>query len=250
MFGGTEPQLVPVTKTGENGQTVVSELVQVPVIIAVVTTLQSEDLTLLGIKSVQLEEETIVNMSRLKMSWLPYVPRNLSCPVERYKTSIFYLNCAMRRANLIFLNDVDLNRFQYASTYLPPTELTTEEWSVTVTVQLDDGKGGKKEVVVDYYPGDSLEDFANDTIADWEVPESNKEAIKQATRDATRLTREQKEREAEEAKRKFEETPEAVRQAVRDMRKYKFYPTCEGVDMSRTKSKFINRYYGNATEIK
>ncbi|KAH9294739.1 hypothetical protein KI387_038327, partial [Taxus chinensis] len=67
----------------------------IPVVVAVTSPFPPSDK--IGIKSVQMEGETVVPMKQMKMNWVPYIPlENRHSSVERLKSQIFTLQCTQR----------------------------------------------------------------------------------------------------------------------------------------------------------
>ena len=69
-FGCTEPQMVPFNDT--------TTVVPIPVIVAVRTEVPLPEK--LGLNSVQMQQEQIVDMQRFKMGWMPLVLPKLAAP--------------------------------------------------------------------------------------------------------------------------------------------------------------------------
>eukprot|EP01018_Ginkgo_biloba_P025399 Gb_10164 [translate_table: standard] len=121
LFGCTEPQLVPFEDQ--------TKVVCIPVVVAVVSPFPPSDK--IGIKSVQMEGETIVPMKEMKMDWVPYIPfedRHAQLPfyspseldltfkhlpIEHLKSQIFTLKCTQRRAALKQLNQERIKKYEY-----------------------------------------------------------------------------------------------------------------------------------------
>ncbi|KAJ0892963.1 putative protein HEAT INTOLERANT 4 [Helianthus annuus] len=68
----------------------------IPVVIAVVSPYPPSDKIVCT--SVQMASEEIIDMKRMKMDWVPYIPLGKrDSSVERLKTQIFVLGCVQRR---------------------------------------------------------------------------------------------------------------------------------------------------------
>jgi len=240
LFGCTEPQLVPF----ENQL----KVVHIPVTVAVVSSFPPSDK--IGIKSVQMEGETIVPMKEMKMDWVPYVPfYDRPLQVEHLKTRIYTLQCMQRRASLNQLKQERIKKYEYCLPYFyqPFKEDEIEQDTV---VQIMYPK--EPPVVCDFdWDLDDVEEFTNNLVQEEVLTEDSKEDFKKFV--IERVTEEKKkQREVREARKKaIESTSPETKAAFENMRFYKFYPvqSPNTPDISNVKVPFINRYYGKAHEV-
>ena len=73
------------------------EVVPVPTVCTVLLDFPPSEL--LGIKSVQMESESIVPMRQMKMAWVPFIPQDVAeyQTLDRYRAQIFVIKCTQRR---------------------------------------------------------------------------------------------------------------------------------------------------------
>ncbi|KAD4586353.1 hypothetical protein E3N88_23954 [Mikania micrantha] len=182
----------------------------IPVVIAVVSPFPPSDK--IGIKSVQMESEEIVDMKRMKMDWVPYIPLGKrGSSVERLNSQIFILSCVQRSYLML-------------ESRVWKMDLNWSSWVIWVTAVW------VKMIVCEFdWEMDELEDFTNGLISD---------ALSEDQRDAF------KERESR-ARARAELSEDEVA-AFENMRFYKFYPD---VTPDTLKVSYINRYYGKAHEV-
>eukprot|EP00696_Hemimastix_kukwesjijk_P002829 gnl/Hemi2/13452_TR4603_c0_g1_i1.p2 gnl/Hemi2/13452_TR4603_c0_g1~~gnl/Hemi2/13452_TR4603_c0_g1_i1.p2 ORF type:complete len:267 (-),score=134.20 gnl/Hemi2/13452_TR4603_c0_g1_i1:290-1090(-) len=250
LFGTTEPQMVPHTINGA----VVQKVAYVPVVVAVVTALPPP--AQLGIKSVQMAQEQIVKMDYLKMGWRPYIPKTVT-RMEKYKPKIFYLHCYQRRAGLKRLKEERLLEYQYCMPYIMiPSRFTSDDNEddafVTCNLSLDVGGGEVKKLDEEFDPeGDAeeMDEFAQQLIEMHSLPATVADQIKEQASAAIKAYKQKRKEERLAKRRRLEDIPADVRAALDSMKLFKFYPSSKTVDLTDFKSKFINRYYGNATQV-
>jgi len=242
LFGCTEPQLV---HFAEN-----SRVIHIPAVVAVTSPFPPSDK--IGIKSVQREEELIVPMKEMKMDWIPFLP--LDRAVERVKTpQIFTLKCTQRRAALKQLHQERIKKYEYCLPYIysPLKEdETVDETVVSIMYPFEDES--KPPVVCEFdWEFDEFEEFVNNLVTEEALAESEREKFMAFLKDRVGNER-KKVREAKQARKKaLEEMSQDLLQGFQNMKFFKFYPVRSEKypDISEMKSKFINRYYGQATEV-
>ncbi|KAI7743317.1 hypothetical protein M8C21_025827 [Ambrosia artemisiifolia] len=191
----------------------------------------------IGINSVQRESEEIVDMKKMKMDWVPYIPlAKRGASVERLKSQIFILSCVQRRAGLRHLTMDRVKKFEYCLPYFyhPFKEDETEQSTIVDIMYPIE----PKPVVCEFdWELDELEDFTNDLIAAEELSEDQKDAfkefIKEKVREGKRANREAREK----RKKAREEMSQEKVAAFENMRFYKFYPvaTPDTPDVSTVK---------------
>ncbi|EKX39371.1 hypothetical protein GUITHDRAFT_143568 [Guillardia theta CCMP2712] len=243
LFGSTEPQMFPISPN----QTTV---IHIPVIIAVKTAVSLPEKV--GLNSVQMVEEKIVPMSEYKMSWAPLaVPPLKQHPqaetperkkqrrvVNPKKNNIWCLSCSQRKARGVLKNlkEERTRAFDYCMPYifLPhKQEAYTEETCVDIICELP---GRKNPLVFDF-------DWEMDEVEEVVKEKKEEESLKNAVAAAKKKIKDQK----EALRSRIEEIPDNVRNALKEIKLYKFYPLNELCQPM--KSKYINRYYGQADEV-
>lgn len=242
LFGSTEPQLVQ-TKVNPSG-----EVLPIPVVVAVVA--KKPPPSLIGIKSVQRTEEEILPMEKLKMGWFPCLPVSTGRGI--FKPRIFALKCEQRRARIGHMNEDDVKKYEYVLPYIlfPEKEMEEETVDTVVNVMVD-LEGLNKPLVFEYdWEMDDLDEFVPEKLKEEEIDEKKHgKSLRAAIEDQVAATK-AKYREERAAKRKrIEEIDEAERESLRTMQIYKFYPDNEEPDVSKFKTKYINRYYGHAHHL-
>eukprot|EP00271_Cylindrocystis_brebissonii_P023129 TRINITY_DN9392_c0_g2_i1.p1 TRINITY_DN9392_c0_g2~~TRINITY_DN9392_c0_g2_i1.p1 ORF type:complete len:384 (+),score=74.05 TRINITY_DN9392_c0_g2_i1:99-1154(+) len=249
IFGCTEPQMLSgtgVTGFNEGG-------VHIPAVVAVVSPFPPSDK--LGIKSVQMVEETVVSMREMKMDWVPFFPEGVADrkAVERFKASVFVLKCAQRRASLKRLKEDRLRKYQYCLPYIfnpdkdgdPPYDTT-----VQIMYTFDDDK--HPPVVSSYdWKYDEEEDFLARAEEEEGLPHEEREKFWAFCKEQANSAKAKIREERAERKRMIAAIPEAQRAALRALKVYKYYPQkSEGApDIAEYQSEFINRYYGKADAV-
>ncbi|ERM94326.1 uncharacterized protein LOC18422354 [Amborella trichopoda] len=239
IFGCTEPQMIDFSGT--------QKIICIPVVVAVVSPFPPSDK--IGIKSVQMEGETIVPMKEMKMDWVPYIPfEDRGISVERLKSQIFTLSCTQRRAALKHLKTDRIKKYDYCLPYFydPRKEDDTE---LETTVQLMYPM--EPPVVCEFdWSFDEVEDFTDDLIKEEKLPEDQKEKFMNYVKEQVREAKKQQ-REAKEARRKaIEDMSEEKRIGLQNMRFYKFYPVqTPDTPPIPNKCSYINRYYGKAHQV-
>lgn len=237
LFGCTEPQLVFFEGQGK--------VVCIPVVVAVTSPFPPSDK--IGIKSVQMEGETVVPMKEMKMNWVPYIPfEDRLSSVERLKTQIYTLQCTQRRAALKQLKLERIKKYEYCLPhfYQPLKEDEIEQDTVVQIMY-----PMEPPVVCDFdWEFDEAEEFTDNLIKDEALPIEQKEEFMKFIKESVAESK-KKQREAKQARKKaIEEMSAESKAAFENMRFYKFYPvqTPDIPDISNVKVPFINRYYGKA----
>ncbi|KAL7604629.1 hypothetical protein Lser_V15G19363 [Lactuca serriola] len=224
-----------------------SGVILIPTVVAVVSPFPPSDK--IGVNSVQREKEAILDMKRMKMDWVPYIPLGKrGSSVERLKSQIFILSCVQRRAGLKQLDEYRVKDFEYCLPYFyhPFKDDETEQSTIVNFMYPTE----PKPVVCEFdWELDELEEFTDDLIKAEELSEDQKYAFKNLSR-----KRFEKERELiarEKRKNARESMSEEQKAAFESIKFYKFYPvnTPSTPDSECLKSPFINRYYGKAHQV-
>ncbi|KAL3688822.1 hypothetical protein R1sor_015131 [Riccia sorocarpa] len=250
LFGCTEPQLLWFKDKEGND---LSRVVHIPAVVAVTSPFPPSDKV--GIKSVQMEGEMILPMKEMKMDWIPYIPEDTyeHTSLERYKTQIYTLKCTQRRAALKQLQQERIKKYEYCLPYLyQPMKEDEFPTDTVVSIMYPFEDESKPPIVAEYdWDIDTYEDYANDLVAAEELLAEEKEKFMAFVKSQV-MAEKRKQREAREARKKaIEEMSRETKDALENMRFYKFYPvkTDDTPDISDKKAAFINRYYGKASQV-
>lgn len=245
LFGCTEPQLVHMKDK--------DKVIHIPAVIAVVSKFPpSEEL---GVKSVQMEQEQRVSLRAMKMGWVPYIPPDVAerKAVERFKTQIFTLKCTQRRAALRHMDQERLKKFEYLLPYFD-NPLRKLDYSTTVSAiyPFEGDRADAPPLVVDFdWKEDDLDDMAEELVKDESLPASEVEKFKAFVTSKVEAAKQEVKEAAAKRRKAVEELSEEQKKAFDEMKFYKFYPSPseDTPDISKLKSKFINRYYGKAHKV-
>ncbi|KAF0984968.1 hypothetical protein FDP41_000007 [Naegleria fowleri] len=238
VFGSTEPQLV-------NG-----EMVYIPVMIAVVSDLAPP--TKLGIKSVQMVNEEIIDMKKLKMSWTPFIPKANQSKRINYANlpHVFALHCNLRRNQLSRMKEEDVKVYEYCLPYcFRPSRVIDEikkdnSGSIEMLYVLD--KSGSVQFSFDPEEDDIntiVEEVCEDNDLD---PEQYTSKLKEFIKAEMKKFKESVQKKVEEKQAEIDKLSEQERKSLNEMKVYKFYPQNKSPDLSPFKVAYVNRYYGKA----
>jgi len=243
LFGCTEPQLVHMNKDDVKGT-----IVPVPAIVAIECTRPPP--ATIGIKSVQRAEEEIIPMKNLKMSWFPYAPPRLTGS-RRFKPRVHVLKCEQRRARLRNMTEAAVHKYDYVLPYLIRPDQEDDNILETDVQVLCDIEGHKAPLMMQYdFELDDLDEFIEEQIKDNELdPKKHDEVLRTAIKETVRNAKRKFKEEKAARKKRIDDIPEEDREAIRNMRLHKFYPQNDEPDLSAVKSKYINRYYGQADQV-
>ena len=239
LFGVTEPQLVE------------GNVLLVPAIVAVEC--KHPPPSLVGITSVQRSSEEIVPMCALEMEWHPHVP-NLALGRADYKSRVHVLKCALRRTRLPRMQEAAVRKYDYVLPYILRSDQKddiTLQTELRVFVAIE---GRDAPLVLEYdIELDNLDDFIAEQIESNDGLTTKKNHDKQIRKAITEAIFDAEHKFAmEKAARKklIDDIPEEFKRSVRQMRLSKFYPRNRSPDLSKFKSKFVNRYYGHANVVR
>lgn len=243
LFGCTEPQLLRRDEKDDKGT-----VIPIPVIVAVVC--DSSPPATVGIKSVQRATEEIVPMTELRMSWQPYAPPNVSHR-PTFKPLIYVLTCTQRKARLRNMGEEDVHKYDYVLPYFLNPEKVDDVDENTVVQVLADLEGQQAPLMCEFdYEMDDLAEFVEETLKLQELDEDKHgEPLKKSIREAVRATKLKYKSERLDRQKRIDAIPEEEKDAIKSMKLIKFYPSNEWPDVSSVKSRFINRYYGQASEV-
>ncbi|CAH1421720.1 unnamed protein product [Lactuca virosa] len=226
-----------------------SGVILIPTVVAVVSPFPPSDK--IGVKSVQREKEEILDMKRMKMDWVPYIPLGKrGSSVERLKSQIFILSCVQRRAGLKQLDEYRVKDFEYCLPYFyhPFKEDETEQSTIVNIMYHTE----PKLVVCEFdWELDELEEFTDDLIKAEELSEDQKDAFKEFVKAKVREEKRANREAREKRKNARESMSEEEKAAFESIKFYKFYPlnTPSTPDSECLKTAFINRYYGKAHQV-
>lgn len=243
LFGSTEPQLLKMNDKDENG-----EVVPVPVIIAVVSDMEAPNK--IGLKSVQKAEEEIVPMSDLRMSWQPLQPGNLGF-TRVFKPTVHVMKCNERRARLRNMNEEAVHRYDYVLPYFFNPDAQDDVDVKTEVDVLIDLEGRQAPLMCQFdFELDDLDEFVEEQVTQNELDAGSTGVIKKAIQDTVKAAKLKAKQQKEDRKKGLEKISAGELQAIRNTKLIKFYPLNEWPDISGIKSKYINRYYGQAHELR
>lgn len=243
LFGCTEPQLLMRDKNDSKGH-----VIPVPVIVAIVSDVAPP--SVVGIKSVQRAEEEIVSMADVRMGWHAYAPENVSHR-RRFKPKVHILKCNERQARLKNMGEAEVHKYDYVLPYFIRPEEINDVTVDTVVQVLALLEGRSAPLMCEFdYDMDDLEEFVEETITENELDkEKHTSALTDAIRQAVKATKLKYKAEQEERKKRIDEFSQEQKDAIKSVKLFKFYPANEWPDVSNIKSRYINRYYGQATEV-
>eukprot|EP00250_Pteridium_aquilinum_P027890 c3607_g1_i1 orf=128-1162(+) len=243
LFGCTEPQFISL---GE-----VSKVVHIPAVVAVVASHAPSDK--IGIKSVQMEGESIVSMKEMKMDWVPYIPADRDhISVERYKSQIFTLKCIQRRVALRNLKEERIKKYEYCLPHFNNPFKEEEQEPDTVVPIIYSFDDGRPPLLTEFdWELDDLEEMAENLVKDESLTVEEKGAFKDYAKQRVSEERKQQRQAREERRKRIADMSAETKAFYDNIRFYKFYPRpSPGTpDISNLKSPFINRYYGKASEV-
>ncbi|EFC50484.1 predicted protein, partial [Naegleria gruberi] len=238
VFGCTEPQLID------------NEMVYIPALVAVVSDLAPP--TTIGIKSVQMVNEEIVDMKKLKMSWVPFIPReDKSQNIGQSNIpKVFALHCNLRRNLLSKMKEEDVRKYEYCLPYcFRPNRVVEEikkdnEGAIELLYVLD--KSGSVQFSFDPKEDDIdtiIEEVCEDNDLDADVYSAK---LKTFIKDEVKKHKETVQKKVEAKEEEISKLSEEQRKSLNEMKVYKFYPKNTKPDLSSFKVAYVNRYYGKA----
>mmetsp|Transcript_23793 Transcript_23793/g.56569 ORF Transcript_23793/g.56569 Transcript_23793/m.56569 type:complete len:301 (-) Transcript_23793:766-1668(-) len=246
LFGGTEPQMVDV-----NGE---SRVVPIPWVVVVETQFPAPEL--LGLNSVQTEKECIEPMSKFKMGWHPLpieTPTEASAGRKRRKPEskpkVFCLKCVQRNASLGRLTEERLHRFDYCMPYImfPHHGPGKVDTAVEIIVEVP---GRTAPVVFEFdWSMDDVDDMVEEQMEEQSLPADFKATLDKTIRDTVNKTKAERRAARDEKQKQLDAIPEEEKEALKNLKTTKFYPCNKDPDVSSFRSKFINRYYGQANNL-
>ncbi|KAK4531788.1 hypothetical protein CCYA_CCYA09G2645 [Cyanidiococcus yangmingshanensis] len=258
LFGATEPQLVH----WEQRETVL------PIPTVVVVQSKSSPPPLVGIKSVQRTEEEIVPMRAVKMGFFPLdisewhslsstrsgsITIGKQCMTDRVQL----LQCEQRRSSLRSLSAERLHRFDYVLPYSLRAELLAadddQEVDSTVDGMAEIPERPGQPIYFEFdWEMDPLEEYISEQLSAESVADTdtNRAALRRAIQEAIELRQAALRKERAMRTARFEALTPMERESYRDMRIVKYYPRNDEPDIRACKTRFVNRYYGKANEVR
>ncbi|KAL9652731.1 hypothetical protein ABK040_015781 [Willaertia magna] len=241
VFGCTEPQLI-------NG-----EMVYIPALIAVVSDLAPPEK--IGISSVQMVKEDIVDMDELKMSWTPFIPKNETAKNISFGNlpNVFALHCNLRRSQLKRMKEEDVRRYEYCLPYcFRPNRVIDEikkenEGSIEMLYVID----GKRSAQFSFDPeSDDLDTIVEEVCEDYDLDQKKHEKdLKDFIKDEVKKQKEKVKEKINQKQKEIDKMSQEQVKALNEMKVYKFYPQNSNPDLSSFKVSYVNRYYGKADKM-
>jgi hypothetical protein len=240
LFGSTEPQMID------------GKVVLIPVIVAIVGDIPPP--RKVGITSIQMASEDIVDMADLKMSWVPFVKHISGKKKKGASTtpSIYFLHCATRRPTLRLKKEEDVKKYDFAMPYfMKPSDLLRDDSKTDVQGVVSLNK--KQAISFDFnWESDTLNDYVDELLEEHELdPAEYKETIKSAIKEEVIAAKKRIEDDKARKKKEYDEMPEELKKSLNDVKKFKFYPQNKVPNLAELGlvSPFINRYYGTADQV-
>lgn len=214
----------------------------IPHIVAVVGDIPPP--SMLGITSVQRQNEEILPMKDMKMSFTPFKSKDLK--LKGLNAQI--LTCNARKTRISKLGEEERVKYDYCLPYIfLPDKQEAIEKNTEVLVQVTIGGKG---LSLDYdYEMDELDEFVEETAKNYSLSDEDKKFVEKAIQDEVKASKEKLKKEKELRKAKIESFTTEEREALKNIKFFKFYPQNKDIDLSNLKSPFINRYYGKATKV-
>eukprot|EP01027_Heterolobosea_sp_BB2_P000389 GEZU01000553.1.p1 GENE.GEZU01000553.1~~GEZU01000553.1.p1 ORF type:complete len:210 (+),score=108.68 GEZU01000553.1:317-946(+) len=202
----------------------------------------------LGIKSVQMVEEKIVPMREMKMDWVPFIPRT-AVRLDKEKPNIYLLKCSRRRQAIARMKIEDVKKYEYCMPHIPSLDESANDEEKSTEVEIIMTVGGKGLSFTFDWEMDEVDEFMDELAKEHELNDEQKEEVKKEIK--TRVSEQKKkQKEAKEARlKKLAEIPQKVKDSIKNMKKYKFYPQNDEPVIEPCKVAYINRYYGKADEV-
>ncbi|KAG6538432.1 hypothetical protein ZIOFF_003553 [Zingiber officinale] len=236
LFGSTEAQMLNV-----NG---IEKVVLIPIVVAVDSPIPPSDK--IGVKSVQREKEDVISMKTMKMEWIPYIPLE-----DRLDTA--WDNDVWAWADVVFITLIKLTSSCRAALkhlriervkqydYCLPCVFVVDLQSLKADEDEDDTVVNimfplEPPIVCDFdWEMDEIEEFIDNLIKEEVLPEDKKDEFKEYVKQQVRERRNAL-RQAKEARKKaIEDMDPKTRDAMENMKFYKFYPvqTADTPDVSQ-----------------
>jgi hypothetical protein len=238
VFGLTEPQMIEGLG-----------MKHIPVLVAVVGSIAPP--SKIGIKSVQMEKEEILDMGDLKMSWIPYIPKENRQQTLTKKNipNIYFLHCSQRRESLKRMKEQDIVRYTYALPYfMKPSKYMAEldDEGTEVTFVWAPTKAGAHTLTFDW-ECDDRNDWVEEVCKNHELDYNKyKDALMKELKENVLAEKDARKKKREERQKEVDAIPDFEKEALENMKFYKFYP--QKPDVRSVESRFINRYIGSATQ--
>ncbi|CAN8075992.1 unnamed protein product [Agarophyton chilense] len=244
LFGGTEPQLIMVDEDDTKGH-----VIPVPVIIAIVSDVSPP--ATVGLKSVQRTKEDIVPMSDLRISWQAYAPPNVAFR-SRFKPNVHVLKCNQRFVSLKPRGEEAVHKYDYVLPYFFHPDKESDEIVDTNVQVLVDLEGRQAPLMCEFdYEMDELDEFVQETLVDEELDnDKHTKPLKKAIQESVKNAKLKHKAAKDDKKKRIESMSKEELEGIRNMKLIKFYPQNDWPDVSKVKSRLVNRYYGHAHEVR
>ncbi|CAI9282270.1 unnamed protein product [Lactuca saligna] len=181
-----------------------SRVILIPTVVAVVSPFPPSDK--IGVKSVQREKEAILDMKRMKMDWVPYIPLGKWAGLKQLDEYI-----VSRISDIAY----------HVNFYHPFKDDDTEQSTIVNIIYSTD----QKPVVCEFdWELDELEEFTDDLIKAEEMSEDQKDAFKEFVKEKVREGKRANREVREKRKNIRESMSEEQKAAFHNIQFYKFYP--------------------------
>eukprot|EP00768_Dysnectes_brevis_P002679 gnl/Dysnectes_brevis/1977_a2274_1377.p1 GENE.gnl/Dysnectes_brevis/1977_a2274_1377~~gnl/Dysnectes_brevis/1977_a2274_1377.p1 ORF type:complete len:368 (-),score=140.49 gnl/Dysnectes_brevis/1977_a2274_1377:77-1180(-) len=239
LWGGTEPQLIS------------GKMRLVPWICSVVTTARLDET--LGLGSVQMDGDSHIPMSSLKMGFAPLVIDEVPSEGKRrawQELRVWILGCRTRRAALSRLPLFRMRDYQYAAPFVFVPKHQKELLETTPRPEDVEMKlPGTEHAIVYSGSYDKLPEYAVECLkeaGEAEPEEARIEEVCEALKSG--LAAEQAKWDAWSAgiQKQVDEMSPDTASALDGMEIFKFYPYCDEFSIDGLPNPFVNRYVGRA----
>mmetsp|Transcript_19228 Transcript_19228/g.43276 ORF Transcript_19228/g.43276 Transcript_19228/m.43276 type:complete len:342 (+) Transcript_19228:178-1203(+) len=249
LFGCTEPQMIMFSEDH-------TEVLPIPVIVAVRTEEALPEK--LGLNSVQMCAEQVVDMSTYKMGWsllpVPRPPgkRLTGATLRKDRERVKALACSQRKARGALKNvkEERTRMFDYCMPYVfLPHKQREDDIPDTCVDVMCELPGRQAPLVFDYdWDMDTVDEFVDEKAEDEALEDEQKPVLATAIKEAVSTAKAARKREKEARLKQIEDLGETVRQRLERVRVLKFYPQNPLLSPD-SRSKYVNRYYGHADQV-
>lgn len=251
IFGTTEPQLVPIG-TNAAGE-VLTKVVPIPSLVVVVGDGALPDQ--LGVKSVQMAEETIITMRSQGMEWGP-LRSLLPSDADWKRRQVYVLRCKTRRSRARNMSEVDARRYEYCLPYIFLPRLNAVkpgDFDSNVSILMPTVCNGVQvQCAFDYdwrADGDA-DEYVATQIRDSGWPVEITAELAAFVKARVAETKETIKKHRAELKARLDALGAEETARLDGLRFVKYYPQNATPDLSAIRSPYINRYFGRAHEVK
>jgi hypothetical protein len=205
--------------------------------------------------SIQSASEEIVPMKSARVSWTPYRPKGFENRPE-LPSQIIYLAVERRRVSKEKLNAERLHKLSFLLPYelLPQTfenESLEQKLEGVRTVDfVYKTKDGRK---VEFNWDKDIHFLSKGDLKmmmeEEKIPESEHDEVKAKLKEAFEKKRAVIKKDHEEKQKILASYSPKHIEALKNIKIYKFYPTCPGYNIKKFMVPVVNRYFGDATKV-